>query len=615
MLYHGASPENRKVMKMAATKRLLTAGTFIRLCFLVGMISAGVAGNTACGDAESCPPWFIPREGENNSQICECGQSLDGLIVCQDNSSCQLSIPICYCMTYDEETEQAVVGSCLYGCFQRPVSGIPMPSLYHHLPLDVSELNSYMCGLFHRQGQLCSWCLPGYIQPLYTYTLHCVQCEYTAYEWLKYAVLAFVPVTIFFFVIICCRIRITSGSMNAFVQVCQILSAPIAMRIYMGAIDSSYLNKTYAGLLRTLCTLYGIWNLDFFRTLLPPGSVCIDATSLEGFLLEYATTLYPFVLLAVSYILIELHAHNFKVIVWVWRPFHKCFARLRRQWNVQTSIIDAFATFIILSYIKLLNASLDLLLGTKVYSDYGAKSKLYLYYNGYVEYFGKEHLPCAIAAIAVIVMFILFPPTFLLLYSCKCCNGCLSKCSLWQFHAFRTFADAFQGCYKDGSNETRDCRYFAVFYLLLRIALSIAYGLAKNSAAFPLQIIILVAFTMLLLIIRPYKVAMYNIIDAILVLTLAMVLLSAGWKPLITQQHIRSFMLFLQFFFGIIPLVYGIGLFSYWVISHKRIPQRVVEVFRKLRKRYHNPQLRHEVNLSLPDRLVNPAIYVALDTV
>ena len=48
-----------------------------------------------------------------------------------------------------------------------------------------------------------------------------------------------------------------------------------------------------------------------------------------------------------SYLLIELHARNCKVVVLLWKPFHKCFAHFRRKWdpNPQTT----FSTFITLT--------------------------------------------------------------------------------------------------------------------------------------------------------------------------------------------------------------------------------------------------------------------------
>ena len=39
------------------------------------------------------------------------------------------------------------------------------------------------------------------------------------------------------------------------------------------------------------------------------------------------------------------------------------------------------------------------------------------------------------------------------------------------------FMDAFQGCYKDGTNGTRDCRYFAGLQLVLRLLFPVIFSL------------------------------------------------------------------------------------------------------------------------------------------
>ena len=69
----------------------------------------------------SCPPWFIPDHDNN----CTCGSSLNGIIDCNPSDG-QLTIAQCYCMTVDEDTNKAVVGSCLYTCIT-PTQWFPDP--------------------------------------------------------------------------------------------------------------------------------------------------------------------------------------------------------------------------------------------------------------------------------------------------------------------------------------------------------------------------------------------------------------------------------------------------------------------------------------------------------
>ena len=179
-------------------------------------------------------------------------------------------------------------------------------------------------------------------------------------------------------------------------------------------------------------------------------------------------------MIGITYLLVELHDHNFRMIVHVllWKPFHKCFFHFRRQWNIRTSLIDAFATFLLLSYVKFLSVSADILIPVHTYtltSSGEMYSKMYLYSDATLEYFGKEHLQYGIVAVVVILVFVISPLLLLCLYPCQCFQRCLNHCRL-QCHVLHTFMDAFNGDYKDGTNGTHDCRYFAAVYLLVRSA-------------------------------------------------------------------------------------------------------------------------------------------------
>ena len=114
----------------------------------------------------------------------------------------------------------------------------------------------------------------------------------------------------------------------------------------------------------TALTTYGVWNLDFFRTLLP--KTCLKITTLTTLALDFAVAIYPLVLVIFTYILIELHTRGYRLVMWLWRPFHKCFVCFNRAWDIQSSFIKAFATFLLLSYVKLRNVTFDLIVYVRV---------------------------------------------------------------------------------------------------------------------------------------------------------------------------------------------------------------------------------------------------------
>ena len=543
----------------------------------------------------SCPTWTYPTE--NGS--CECGDTLNGAIQC-NISSHHLAVHSCYCMTYDNFTGNTVAGPCSPTC-----TYMLKPShIYRNVPHSVHQLNTKMCGYLHRTGQLCGQCEEGYKQPAYFYSdsNKCVTCDDTKYNWLKYIIAAFAPLTFFLFVVFCFRISATSAQLNAFILFSQIISAPTSTQSISKA---NALHGCYKIWAQIASTLYGIWNLDFFRTLFP--GICLDVSSLQILMLEYAIASYPLLLMIIFYVLIELHDSNCRPIVYMWKPFNRCLSRFRRQWNARASTIDAFATFLLLSYSKLLWVSIDVLFPTWVYDVQGKRVGLYLYYNTTVKYFGREHLPYAIITLAVLFIFILFPTALLFLYPMKCFQRCLNR-SQMKLRTLHTFTDAFQGCYKDGTNGTRDCRYFSAMYLMLRITGSILF-ISTTSAMSLLWIVILCLLLLTsIAICQPYKSkhSIYISIDIALILLLAVWLLSivgialTNFTANINFLEKKDTLLGLSFLTSLLPLVYFFFLMLRWL--WRCITLRCESSSRRFSQRRASQD-------SLPDRMVNPDHY------
>ena len=58
--------------------------------------------------------------------------------------------------------------------------------------------------------------------------------------------------------------------------------------------------------------------------------------------MQSCLTTYPMLLMVIAYTLVKLHGHGVRPVLFMWRPFHYFFARFRREWDLRTSIIDAF---------------------------------------------------------------------------------------------------------------------------------------------------------------------------------------------------------------------------------------------------------------------------------
>ena len=230
-----------------------------------------------------------------------------------------------------------------------------------------------------------------------------------------------------------------------------------------------------------LLTFCGFWNLDFFQYFIPLICISSDRSTIHTLALEYIVAVYPLLLTLVIYVCVEMYDSGVRVVVCVLRPFHMCFAHFRRRWNPKGSVINTFATFLLLSYSKLLTVSYKLLDASTLYNITGKTfGPAVLYYDASIEYFSREHLPFALPAICVLLL--------LLLYPMKLFQKCLGYCTRIRWQFLHTFADAFQGCYKNGTNGTRDYRYFAGLYLLFRAVLLV--GFTAQPSAFRWLILI-----------------------------------------------------------------------------------------------------------------------------
>ena len=112
--------------------------------------------------------------------------------------------------------------------------------------------------------------------------------------------------------------------------------------------------------LKVVLVLCGIWSLNFFRSVIPLFCVSSNIKTIHALALEYLVAFYPIFLILLTYICIKLHDNNFRPVVWLWKPFHKHFVHLRRRWDSTASMTNAFTTFLLLSFSKILFVSFTL---------------------------------------------------------------------------------------------------------------------------------------------------------------------------------------------------------------------------------------------------------------
>ena len=103
------------------------------------------------------------------------------------------------------------------------------------------------------------------------------------------------------------------------------------------------------------------------------------------------------------------------------RPFYRWLHRFRKEWDIKTSLIGAFATFYLLCYVKILNVTADIM-SEKLLSHLGQNESsqiMFPYYNASISFFGTQHLPYAVCALLISLIFNFCPILLLCVYPCE----------------------------------------------------------------------------------------------------------------------------------------------------------------------------------------------------
>jgi hypothetical protein len=506
-------------------------------------------------EPKDCPTWTYFA---NVSGDCVCGVTDFHAVKC-DQSIGKVYILDSYQMTYDEEYQQVVVGASLYG-ISHPGDQF---DIYHEVPMNVSELNEAMCGPYNRKGRLCGECKESYSPLVYSYKISCEKCseEESKHNILKFTMVVVIPLTAFYMVVVLFKFNANSPKVHGFILYAQLMSAPFVIRVLLA---NAY-NMTTG--VKVIATLYGIWNLDFFRTLYP--DMCISLTTLQVISLDYIIAIYPLLLMILTLLLFKLHFHDCKIIRCVWHPFYKCLLFINRDWGKQVSMIDVFATFLLLSFGRVMSVSFNLLIYTSVVNPRGEFRGRYLYYDPSYEFFGEDHLPYGILALFMLICFNVLPLLLLSFYPMKCFQTCLNRFKL-SCLALHTFADSFAGCYKDGTEPgTRDCRYFAGLYLLIRIFCYIVYEVIQTDVFYGIFGIVSCIVLFLYFIIQPYKpkYAVYNKVTLTMITAIVITILSesnvvVAYNKMYQAANLSIALLSISF---LVPQLYVICIALRWI--------------------------------------------------
>ena len=536
----------------------LTTALVLVVVFVQVVNAQGDTGAIDRGGNESCilPQWKLPKYTHSGSII-------------RYNSNCEASVLRCYCLTATENsaTHSAAgtgvsfsLGKCIEGCFITDKY-----TEYGTLAL-YGSYNGSQCAPYNRRGTLCGECISEHGPAPYSFSLRCIKCPRTGL-WSRlfyYLLIAYGPLTLFMVVIVVFTISSNSAPMHGFIFVCQTLSCSFNMRILTRMAELGHIDPySY----KILGTAYGIWNLDFFRPVYEPFCLHESLTTLHVIALDLAIAAYPLVTIFVLYV---MHSHDeHRLLI----PFHRCCLRFRQQLNIRTYLIDAFGTFFSLSFVKMFSTITDLLAASRVWKDGESKPTLHPYSQGDAVYFGSGHLPFALIGLLLLIVFNLLPIALLLIYSFPRSQWLIQYFPRSVRNALYPLMDNILSCYKDGTNGTHNCRYFAVIYQISRMTIFLIMVWTKGTLSYPLIAFVLSLTILLVALIQPYKSPLYNTLDTFLLVSISATMLgdTAFFIAYADDPQHAKVCVGLIILSALLPLLYAICSIGYkvWTLGKK----------------------------------------------
>ena len=415
-----------------------------------------------------------------------------------------------YCMTHNFSTQQTLLAKCSYNNHQFNSS-----DFFVILPFNLSDLNGFMCDNFARQGDLCNSCVNNTGPNILGRSGKCCPVDHSILNWFFFLSSEFVPPTVIFFLILCCKIRATTGPLNAFILFCQmfytLLSLQSGAASYSFGLDAWKNSKSAAEGIRNVAilavgTFYTFWDNqyawqdDFF--------ILTSISTIQVTALQYLPALYPLLLVVLTYVVVRLHYNGCRVLVYMWRPFQYCKSRLGINWEPMTSVVHTFATFILFVYTKIIEVSFSLLVPSSVYNETGELPYKIVYYDASIHFLSHQHLPYIILALSMLTIFCGLPVLVLLLYPMACFQKLLSKTTCPHIRQMlRIFTEAYTGCYKVKTmpHQSLDCRYFASLYFLFRVVYLACLFFLGPSYVWLALIVPLLFMSSIFAILQPYK--------------------------------------------------------------------------------------------------------------
>ena len=466
------------------------------------------------------------------NELCQCCSRLDRdtVIECKEND---LFIRYAYtfCLTWNNATQSMEITRCF---FIRKNSSAPscdnyyFYNLYSKSDITVPNLNDVNCKAYNREGLQCRKCIDGYGPAAFSDGVTCANCSEHKHLWIINVLFQLTMVTLLYIAVVLLQIKGTSSPFNIIIAYGQIGINALTIGTGLYVKLTCFTSK---GFITFLVTLLGVLNLDFFRSIIPPLCITPSLKSINVHLFDYIIAVHPIILTVFIYIGIELNDRNYRIIFCP-RTCLKCFGN--RNWNPKETILNTCATFLLFSYSKFLFVSFNLLFSVQKYNCSGEiipNTTAVLLIDPTIRSFHSEHIPYAILAFSVIVIFNVLPPLLLVLYPTKLVRKCLSCCGFRRWEILQLIMDIFQGWYKDGTDGSWDYRSLSALYMLLRFFAAVTYfAIMANMHELRIKVgmgVLHVLMGVMFLMLKPYKIRWMSVVDGFILILIGTLILTS----------------------------------------------------------------------------------------
>ena len=596
-------------------RNIVTPTSVVYICIFVGTVFSSNDTMQPIDIVDSkndCPPWFVY---DISLSQCVCSSEGSFHIKCTEQRAL---LRFGSCMTY-EEGRGTFVARCQYFMLHgHNATG----QRYIELPENVSDLNEYMCGPMNRQGLVCSECIEGFGPSLTSIGYQCANCTNSWYGVPLFLFLEFVPITVFYLIILSFRINLTTAPMTSFVLFCQLAvytfttADPESRSIMQQSSIVGYQILTY------LSSICGVWNLDFFRHGLPSFCISENLKIVHVAILSYISAFYPLVLIGITYMCIKLYSSDYEPVLWLRGKIQKYFRKSKVKPDTKHTIVDVFASFLLLSYTKLMLMFSAFLGVAKIVNSDGSVSTTNLDIDPSITYFSGGHIPFLLLAIFVLLGPVLMSALLLTLYPIKTLRSLILKCRFGGHSkaALNIFVEKYHSCYRDGLDGGRDMRSFAGLYFLIRavgvIITAIFPPFTYGETTWLFEAALFGGSSLLIAIVQPYKRTCMNIIDALVLFNISLLsaLLSMFYTSARSPGSTRfspGLVLWMIAFVACWPIIGFVIVFLVFIHRSKRASKWLSKI--KVSCCTCKRRVQHDVDQvcdeELPDRFVHPDIY------